>query len=220
MSPQIRNFDVQRHLVTSLGQALSAARYDEVCAIARVLSVVIEATGAREARLHLLQGPTVEVWRLEEDGEVTLAVALDGADDGFAQWRSDVTAEGSHAVLAAALPVAPGVDAGLLAVDVLRDPATTHDAALQLDELALHAASVAAMSRADVERRIAVSAATNDDKLMKARTQAELLRQRAQWAMQSVNLVERDATFSQDAAAHLTALTSLLDTLLQDLTTT
>lgn len=210
---------MQPHLVHALSQALAAARIDEVDAVGRLLAVVAEAAGAREARLLLLQGSSVEIWRRTVDGDISLAVALDGGDDGFGDWRRSIDDEGSHLVLATALPLAPGVDAGLLAVDVPRMDEAVEVASTQLDQLALHAASVAAVSRADLERRIAVSAATNDDKLVKARQQATMLQRRAQWATNALTRVEADPSFTEDAAAHVAALAELVDDLVADLET-
>lgn len=205
-----------RH-ITALGQALACARVDEAAAIRTVLDVALDATDAREARLLLLQGGAVEIWRLRADGEVTLAVALDGGDDNFSAWRDAVVDTGTHVVLTASLPLAPGVDAGLLAVEVPASEATVQEAAAQLDHFALHAASIASVGRADLERRIAVSAATNDDQLVKARQHATMLQRRAKWATNALDLAAHDPSFTEDAATHVTELSALVDDLVADL---
>lgn len=208
---------MQDHHVAALGQALAAARLDEATAVGRVLQVVLDVTGGHEARLLLLQSQTLEVWRLTRGGEVSLGVVLDGGDDDFASWRDDVDRRGG-VVLTASLPLGPGVDAGLLAVHAQRDEARVHHVMQDLPSLALHAASVAAVGRADLERRIAVAVATDSDVVRdRARRNAEDVRNRARSASSALSLSAADASYREDAEAHLAALAELADTLVNDL---
>ncbi len=209
---------MQHDLVLELGHALSSARHDDTLAMQTLLDVTLAATGAVEARLLVLDGDAVETWRLDAGGSVTLAVALDGTDDGFTTWRASIALGGTHVVLASALPCAPGIDAGLIGIVVPQDDATVAAAAHTLDEIAVLAGTIISAARADLERRIAVDAARRGGRIVSARDTATQLQRRAQWAVSALDQVRAEgAEWSRDAASHVHVMHHLVEELLQDL---
>ncbi len=148
----------QVHL-DALADALVAARHDHADAMSRLLTVVLEMTGASEVRLVLLDGPGLETWSLPRGHKhASLAISLDSAA-GHGSWRTEVERAQSREVVLTPLPRAPGIDAGVLTVDVPQREDIRHRVSERLRQVALHASCIASAARTDLERRIAVDAA-------------------------------------------------------------